>query len=92
MIVAPESSDEVNAFLNALEGFGDYRESARNLLWLINAHPRLLGLLGVIKNLSAILEFMEETIQLDLSGYGIEEWRPLVEKILEEKEILVRSL
>lgn len=90
--VEPQSSDEINTFLNVLEEFGDYRESARNILWLINAHPRLLGFLGVVKNLSSILEFMEETIQLDLSDYGVAEWRPLVEKILDVKELLAEKI
>lgn len=92
IIVAPQSSNEINTLLSALEGFGDYRESARNLMWLINAQPRLLGFLGIVKNLGAILEFMEKNMKIDLSCYGIAEWQPLVEEILEEKEFLSNKI
>jgi hypothetical protein len=58
--LAPNCSPEHLALRAAAQKAGQNEETLRNLLWLINAHDRLLGLHQIATNLLQILHLLEE--------------------------------
>lgn len=90
--LVPIESRPYQALLSVAAEDGQNTAELRNLLWLINAHPRLLSFRVIARNLDSVLTLIPPHLNTTLESLGLSEWPELTGWVMANKEKLTERL
>lgn len=89
---APRDSSSHRLLIEEAEAANLDADLLRDMLWLLNAHCHLLGLLTAVKRIQKLLDVAPLTWQCQIAIAGLDAWRPLINWIIGNQQLLSKKI